>query len=288
MNILLINIDSKLPNLALHRVAEYHKNKGHSVTWDMPLMRHCSDVIYASCIFSWNYHKAEEWADYGAIVGGTGYNVYSKLSSEIEATPCRINYGFTTRGCIRNCPFCVVPESEGYIRVVGDIYDVWDGKSREITLMDNNILALPEHFKLIAAQVIAEGLYCDFNQGLDHRILTPEICDLLVKIKHRVKYRFAFDDERYEGSVRKAIRMLDKAGLRFNTWYIFVDAEMGVDSALRRIDMLKGLDQTPYLMRHESVYHLPEYIQLARWCNQPAIMRKMTFAQFNQIKLDRK
>ena len=44
--------------------------------------------------------------------------------------------GFTTRGCIRNCSFCVVPQKEGKIKVEGDF-----GSLKAVT---NNI-PLPEN-----------------------------------------------------------------------------------------------------------------------------------------------
>ncbi|GAH92586.1 unnamed protein product, partial [marine sediment metagenome] len=84
------------------------------------------------------------------------------LRPEIEEMKPKINIGFTTRGCIRKCPFCIVPEKEGKIRVVGDIYDFWDREGTELIILDNNILALPEHFKMICTQLKQENLKVDF------------------------------------------------------------------------------------------------------------------------------
>jgi len=140
MNILLIDIDSTIPNLALKKIEAYHLSVGDTIHWNMPLMRHAVDKIYVSCIFTKNKELADEWAEYGAEVGGTGYDLKIKLPKHIEEMPLRINWGFTTRGCIRKCSFCFVPEKEGLIYAVGDLYDVWDGISKEVVLMDNNIL----------------------------------------------------------------------------------------------------------------------------------------------------
>ncbi len=61
MRVLLIDIDSKIPNLALKKIERYYLNKDAQVIWDMPLFAEWADVIYVSCIFSWNRDKCVEW-----------------------------------------------------------------------------------------------------------------------------------------------------------------------------------------------------------------------------------
>ena len=69
MKVLIINIDSKIPNLALHKIALYHQLKGDDVVWDIPLIK--ADKIYVSCVFTKNRHKAEKWEG-RAKIGGKG------------------------------------------------------------------------------------------------------------------------------------------------------------------------------------------------------------------------
>lgn len=54
MIILLINIDSVIPNYALHKVERYYLDRGHEVVWDMPLFASSADKIYVSCVFKEN------------------------------------------------------------------------------------------------------------------------------------------------------------------------------------------------------------------------------------------
>lgn len=65
MKVLLIDIDSRPPygSLALKKIARYHNDQGHQVTWNMPIMKNCVGKIYVSCIFSWNQHRhlAAQW-----------------------------------------------------------------------------------------------------------------------------------------------------------------------------------------------------------------------------------
>jgi hypothetical protein len=155
MKILIINIDSVIPNIALEKIKLYHQTRGDKVWENFPLMSGEADKIYISCVFDWNKDNCYGWGivdiDQRILIGGSGWDINVKLPEEIEAMKPKINYGFTTRGCIRHCKFCIVPQKEGMIRATGDIYDLWDRHTKTIVLLDNNILALPEHFFKISS-----------------------------------------------------------------------------------------------------------------------------------------
>jgi len=286
MNILLINIDSTIPNVALKKIELYHKQRGDKIVWDMPLFSDWADKIYVSCVFDWNRDKCKQWENmaHKEQIGGTGYDLYVKLPPEIEQMKPKINYGFTTRGCIRNCPFCVVPRTEGKIRAVGDIYDFWDGKSKELFIMDNNILALPQHFMKIADQIIKEKLVVDFNQGLDHRLLTNEICQKLFKIKHKYEIRLAFDDIRYYPTVKKAMAILRNNGLKDwgTRWYVFSGLRDNFATTYERLIYLKNNKQLGYVMRDRRIYDNKEITALAVWSHLPSTF-KMDFKEFISV-----
>ncbi len=270
MKVLIIDIDSTIPNLALKKIEKYHLDQGDEVIWDFPLYRHLVDKVYVSCIFDYNKSKCFDYEDDPkCLIGGSGYSLANKLPDEIEKIKPRINFGFTTRGCIRNCYFCIVREKEGVIKVEGDIYDIWDGKSKAITLIDNNILALPEHFKFISKQLIKENLRVDFNQGLDHRLLNEEICSILFSLKHIREIRFAYDDIKYEKVVTKALNLLKKCGLKDwqTRWYVYVGVDDTFETVFERIKLLKSFKQCAYIMRDRKVIKNPEYIALTTYCN---------------------
>jgi len=281
MEILLIDIDSKIPNLALHKLARWHEAQGDHVHWNLPMIRHAVNRIYASCVFTKNKADADEWAEFGADVGGTGYDLHKTLPAEIENYPCRINWGFTTRGCIRKCPFCFVPEKEGMIHAVGDLYNVWDGVSKEVVLMDNNILAMPKHFEKIANQLIKERIRVDFNQGLDHRLLTDHAAKLLSQIR-RSEYRFAFDNPNDDKSVLTAIEILKRNGIKRATWYVLVGFNTTQNEDFYRLDLLKAHNQRAYVMRYDGCGK--EYNDMAAWANQRQFFMKTSFAEFVKIR----
>lgn len=281
MKILLLNIDSKLPNIALKKIEMWHKQRGDEIIWDMPMMLGGTDRAYASCVFTKNRHKLENYKNLSPdlIVGGSGWDFVTMLPSEIEAMKPKINYGFTTRGCIRKCPFCIVPQKEGYIRIVGDLLDLWDGKARKVVMLDNNILALPEHFRMICQQAMENGIKVDFNQGLDHRLLTPDIVGIMANVSH-TEYHLAFDDPAHKKSVGKAIGMLREGGINRCIWYVLVGYNTTPEEDLARLNYLREMNQRAFLQRYEAHYFDPFYTALADWVNQRHLFATKTFQEF--------
>jgi len=280
MKILLINIDSKrMPNLALKKIEKYHLNKGDEIIWDMPLARSIVDKVYISCIFERNKSKCFDWQDDPkCLIGGSGYSLDIELSEEIEKIKPHINLGFTTRGCIRRCEFCIVPEKEGKIRIVGDLLDLWDGKSKDIILLDNNILALPKHFKLICRQARENKIRLDFNQGLDCRLLDQDIVDELKSIRHK-ELHFAFDELSYFDSVNKAITLLQKNGINRCNWLMLTGFNTTFEEDLFRANYLRSRNQVAYVMRYNNSKR-KDLIPLSRWVNNRAWFRSITWEEF--------
>jgi hypothetical protein len=277
VKVLLINIDSKIPNFALEKIAIYHKAKGDNIIWNMPLMANSSDKIYVSCVFKENKHLAKQYEMYPhAIIGGSGYDLKKRLPGKIEKIKPRINLGFTSRGCTRNCKFCIVPQKEGGIKSTNDLYDIWDGKSKLVTLLDNNILAIPHHFYHICNQSINERVKIDFNQGLDHRLLTIKIIKYLKQTPH-IEWRFAYDHPKHRKTVNRAIALLQAFGIKRCSWYVLVGFDTTLKQDLQRLNHLKFLNQNAYVMRYKKD---KKYIPIARWANQRHIFQGMTYKQF--------
>lgn len=277
MNVAIINIDSKIPNLALKKIEKYHIDRGDTVSWDNELIAHVSDRVYVSCVFTKNKDKCLEWVG-RAEIGGTGWDIKKKLPPEIDSVNPRINWGFTTRGCIRKCPFCFVPEKEGDIHVVGDIYDIWDGKAKELTIMDNNILASGDHFFKICQQIKKEKIIVDFNQGLDVRLLTDDMCSVLKSIRHK-EYKFAWDGkERLTDKFRWVYERLGRCTIMVICGF----PNDNFHEVMRKFITLKRMGHGACCMRHENVYHMKKYITLARWVNQHHIFHGMSFCQFRR------
>lgn len=282
-----MDVDGRLPNIALHKLAIWHEERGDEVVWNMPLYIDQVDKVYISTILTKSRSKVENLIGLrpDAVVGGTGtwgfIDPPPRLPAEVEAVKARINYGFTTRGCIRACPFCLVPQTEGDIATTGDIYDVWDGKAKRLILFDNNILALPDHFEMIVGQLIKEKLTVDFNQGLDIRLLTRWICKSLKRLSIR-HLRFAFDDPNMADLIEEKVALLKEVGLRYPFFYVLVGFNTTFEEDLARLNLLRRLECRAFVMRYETVYSIRQYIELARWANMFWPFAKYEFEDFRR------
>ena len=123
MNIALVDVDghSGFPNLALMRLSAWHKAQGDSVEWWNGFTHY--DRVYLSKVFTFTPDFTTVINADEIITGGTGYKDYTSLPPEVEAIPPDYSIyphykravGFLTRGCIRGCPWCIVPRKEGDI-----------------------------------------------------------------------------------------------------------------------------------------------------------------------------
>lgn len=285
MRISLIDVDSKIPNLALMKISAYHKHIGDIVGLNLSE----PDQVYISCIFKKNKQQAlgiSKMFTCPVFIGGYGVND-NKLPDFIEHImpdyslyDCNYSLGFTTRGCIRNCSFCIVPIKEGKIRVNCDITEFWNHKHKHIVLMDNNILALPNHFKKISQQLIDNNLSVDFNQGLDIRLVTDDIAKIFSKMCIKPSLRFSFDDIKIEKQLRNGIKILKDNGCHRSLIFVLVGFDSTKEDDLKRLQIIKELDQRPYVMRFESCRGIHWYNNLAAWANQQQFFMSMDFDYF--------
>ena len=164
---------------------------------------------------------------------------------------------FTTRGCIRKCPFCVVPKIEGKMRdpkysILPSIHP----SHRDVVIWDNNFLASP-YAKSILIELRDGGYKVDFNQGLDARLMTEEFAGLLADLRSDTIH-MAYDWP-WEGPyVSKAIDLLASAYYRkkdliFYMLYNFYDFKYGKgdtpEDFYHRIKDLTGWGASAYPMR---------------------------------------
>lgn len=277
MKVGLYNLEPRYTNIALEKIRRFYESRGSTVLDVSPVEARECDLVYCSSLFDWTDKR---YVTTEMIRGGTGFDPTITLPPEIENTELHINKGFTTRGCIRSCKFCLVRAKEGYIRAVGTLLDLWDKIHRDIVLYDNNILALPEHFALICGQAREYKLRLDFNQGLDHRLLTQDIITELKSISH-VEYRFAFDHPGYIGTVATAIDLLQAQGIKRCSWYVLCGFDTTIEQDLFRLNYLRSRNQSAYVQRYRQTKTEKRLLTtLARWANQHNLYQAMTWRQF--------
>lgn len=144
-------------------------------------------------------------------------------------------FAYASRGCIRKCHFCGVPKLEGPQRDANSItalvrgIEERYGPKKDLTLMDNNVVASP-NYKNIIAEIrdlgftpgaklqrpgkVAVQRRVDFNQGVDARILCKDKMYLREMSTICIRpLRIAFDHIGARKPYETAIRFAHEFGL---------------------------------------------------------------------------
>lgn len=250
MKIGLIDVDGhNFPNLALMKISAWHKAQGDSVNWWIGFEQY--DRVYMSKVFTFTPDidtciMADE-----VVKGGTGYDLKNKLPQEIESmfpdyslyNITDTAYGFLTRGCPRNCPFCIVGKKEGLKTVqVAELSNFWNGQ-KEIKLLDPNITALKDCDRLFQ-DLIDSKAWVDFTQGIDIRLMTEKKVNLLNCMKVKMLH-FAWDNYEFSTYEKlKKFRPLLKYDSRKLRVYVLTNFNTTIEQDLERIYKLRELDMT--------------------------------------------
>ena len=281
MRIGLCDVDShNWPNLCLMKLSAYHKARGDHVEWWRPEGRY--DRVYKSRVFTDTYSQDTiTVTNAGEVVcGGTGYGPGPNLPDEVEHTYpdysiypqfSGIAYGFLSRGCPRNCGFCLVSDKEGRRSIqVADLAEFWNGQ-KEVKLLDANLLACPDHEKLIL-QLAESRAYVDFSQGLDIRLITPDNVALLNRVRTKAIH-FAWDNPDIDltPDFRRFLELTAIKNVRKRKVYVLTNYGSTHEQDLYRVETLRGMGYDPYVMVYDRPSAPPITRQLQRWVNNKRI-----------------
>lgn len=240
-----------------------------------------------------DYHLYDEWVagevEKARLEKGESFNETRFMIQFKEYLEYSI--GFITRGCFRKCPFCVNQKYD-HVFSHSPLEEFFDDSRKKICLLDDNFLGCPGWRELLQ-KLIDTGKPFKFKQGLDERLLTDEKCELLFSSKYDGDITFAFDNIADYDLIHSKLQMIRRHtnANRF-CFYVLVGFEStdekDIENAFKRIALLLNYRCLPYIMRYmnknkapwkESRFR-PLYISIARWCNQPSILKKMTFREF--------
>lgn len=287
MMVAVAQVDGKWPNLALAKIAAHHRG----TVWFNPLEG--ADVVYASKVFTDT--PDDPYLPENAVRGGSGYDLTTRLPPEIEATRpdwslwpwWKHDVGYSTRGCIRRCPFCNVREKDGDIHVTAEFADLTTGRDCLI-LLDANVTAAPiEHFRQLCADATAARVTLDFSQGLDARLLTDEHATILRRSRITKTVHMAFDNVRDEAAVRRAVKTMERAGLPASRlmFYVLVGFDSTPEEDMYRVELIRSLGADPFVMKYSRAD--PYQRRFARWVNNVVAFKSMTWPEWLATFKDR-
>ena len=291
MRIGLIAVDGHngFPNLALMRLSTWHKQQGDAVEWWNGFTHY--DRVYKSKVFTFTPDfdtviNADE-----IVTGGTGYKDFGVLPPEVEACPpdyglypsWKPAIGFLSRGCCNTCSWCIVPRKEGGIRPAATWEEIKRPDSRQIILLDNNVLASDHGLEQID-RMGREKVWIDFNQGLDARLITPETARMLARL-HGIRFiRLACDTSEMLPVIRQAVSYLKEAGVspsRFWAYALVRDVEEGH----RRVLALREMGVEPFAQPYRDYdggEPSAEQMAFARWVNRKLLFKSCSWEEYQK------
>ena len=290
MKALLIDADSKrgFPNLALMKISAWLKAQGDTVELIQGIPETAPieefDEVYISCIYFQNKERVLDYAsqfECPVSIGGSGFSLEKNLNIAIEHTmpdyslyDVDFSMGFTSRGCIRHCGFCIVPRKEGQIREHSPIEEFLHPDHKKVVLLDNNFQASPLWNEKLQ-YIIDRGLKVNFNQGLDIRLVTPEFASMLADTKYYSfnfktrGFHIAFDMMHLKDAFLKGMNILKDSGIRTDhiMVYILVGYTTTHQEDLERVNTVIQQGAKPYIMRYNQSRE-KHMNNLARWVNR--------------------
>ncbi|MCC7432042.1 hypothetical protein IT412_00800 [Candidatus Peregrinibacteria bacterium] len=280
MRIGLIDVDSKIVNLAIMKISAYHKMMGDTVEFAYPLTARGFDIIYASKIFSYTKKPV---LPHNAKIGGTGYDITSKLPVEIEI--CAPDYSIYPNcdyslqrfsiGCVRKCEFCVVPKKEGMIKTLEPMTLNKNGKW--IYLLDNNLLASKNWEDALLYLFELKQPVC--FEGIDIRIMSEKQAMSLNKIKLKKQIHIAWDNpgDDVVNKLKKIIKIIPAYKLMC---YVLIGFNTSEKEDLYRVEELRAINVAPFVMPYNK-FDLYQK-KFARWVNHKAIFKSVKWKDYDK------
>ena len=293
MRIGLIDVDGhNFPNVALMKIASWHRKNGDNVEWALPMFGEY-DRIYASKVFTFtpDYNPIE----YNAkefIGGGTGYDIKSRLPEEIDKhtglaydlyPQYKFSVQFYSRGCIRHCPFCLVREKEGMIHSVEPMQ--WNPKAEWIEVLDNNFFASPDWRDAIK-DIRKQNLPVKFH-GVDVRIMDEEQAEALNSVRMKGYIHIAWDLPKLDltPQLEAMVKYIKPYKI---ACYVLVGFNSTKEQDLHRLNVLKRLGILPFVQPFKDYTNQRKVTQyekdLSRWANRAWLFKSMEFEDYEPRK----
>lgn len=287
----LIDVDGhNFPNLALMKISGWYKNEGCFVEWVNGFESY--DLIYKSKVFTFTPDDRYVYNCKNIVKGGTGYDIKTKLPEPIDSwlIPDYTIYPnfpfsvqFYSRGCIRNCPFCLVREKEGFITPVEPMALNPNGKWIEV--LDNNFFANPD-WQYAIKDLKKNNLPVKFH-GVDIRIMNEEQAYALNSLKLKNGVHIAWDDPNLNLSAQ--LKEITRYIKPYNiVCYVLIGFNSTREQDLFRLQTLKRFGILPFVQpyrdylneRVPSIYEL----DLARWANRAWLFKSCDFVDYSPRK----
>lgn len=208
-------------------------------------------------------HLAEKYGDRIAVYEGLFKGAEDYLPDYSLVPGWNSSLVFSTRGCIRRCSFCSVPQIEPEFTARKSIKKLIYPGHRKVVFWDNNFLASPYVLNILE-ELEELGLEVDFNQGLDTRLLSKDLAFKLKRLNMPFA-RLAYDSVGVRDKVERAIGILKEVGFRGRKIivYCLYNHKDTPEDFLDRIKDLLEWGVVAYPMKFEPLDPMPKNTYIA-------------------------
>ena len=205
---------------------------GEPPFWELPDL-----PVVVSTIFTWDKRRAEElgyaWAMRlrDVTVGGPAYD--DRGDDFVPGRFIKAGVTITSRGCPKQCPYCLIPKREGKLREIPI--------RRGHIVQDNNLLACSrKHIESVFVMLEQEKKVVKFQGGLDIDYLEPWHVDWIKKLRiGQDSLWVACDRERDLARLDKARDLLSDFSTRDRRCYVLMGHDGDtVDAAESRCEKI--------------------------------------------------
>jgi len=306
------------PNLAIMKLSSFHKKQGDDVKLisfneinPNCLFTSKFDIVYVSKVFSDTptpdfihsldfikiggsgfYYDKAECLPYDIEHSFPDYDIYSNIPTCNNSYYTDYSIGFLTRGCIRQCSFCINRNSKK-VEHHSNIEEFYDNKRPYIMLLDDNITAYSGFYDVFDKLDSLNTPFV-FKQGMDFRLLSEK---KMIRIQNANYYSgkkkgkqsrtffYAFDNIEDYNIIEKKLKIyMSNMQYRHNLiFYVLVGFDRqnlyddnfykkDIEDMFKRIKLLFENGVFAYIMMHENYIKNPnsEIIQrIKRICNVP-------------------
>tara|TARA_Y100000310_G_scaffold287369_1_gene312209 strand:- start:1207 stop:1971 length:765 start_codon:yes stop_codon:yes gene_type:complete len=243
---------------------------------DPPLFRPEADEVHVSVTFTWDMEEAvrllQAWSQYYPTVRIGGPACVGVAGRFVPGKYVKEGVTFTTRGCNRRCPWCLVPTTEGRL-TLRDFEPGW-------IIQDNNLLQAPrDHIEAVLDMLAEQPKAAVFAGGLQANLVSEWFARRLQAM--RVGQVFlAADTFGALKPLRSAVDRLAFLGRRKLRCYVLIGFKgETVAEAEARLEVAWDIGVMPFAQLYQPPDGFIQYPRvwksLARLWSRPAAMQAM-------------
>lgn len=233
-----------------------------------------------------DYHLYDDWVE-ACIKNGAKESEFSYYTD--------YSIGYLTRGCFRQCEFCVNRNKKMSVEH-SNVLEFVDQSRPKLCFLDDNFFACPNWKEIIEVVKLTKKKF-QFKQGLDERLLNKDRVQELLSWNYDGDYIFAFDNIKDKDLIESKLQLIYSLTNRTKhrmKFYVFCGFDRNnkyddnfwkedIINLFERLFILAKYNALPYVMRHENYEkfkHSGIYTNIAAWANQPSMFLKFDFKTF--------